>query len=45
MFSGPSSPGLCGLSIKSDEVRPEERRKAESLRVEFYGNPSWTRRR
>ena len=38
-------PRALGLSIKHDEVRLEEGRRAVSLRAECYGEPSWTRRR
>jgi lipoate-protein ligase A len=34
-----------GLPFQADEVRPEERRRAEALRLQVYSDPSWTRRR
>jgi lipoyl(octanoyl) transferase len=33
------------LPILMDQVRPEERARAETLRLEVYSNPVWTRRR
>ena len=38
-------PRALGLSTTTDEVRPEEGRRADSLLLEVYGQPSWTRRR
>jgi lipoate-protein ligase A len=38
-------PEALALSIRVGEVRLEERRRAETLRREVYGNPSWTLRR
>ena len=38
-------PEALGLSSRADEVRTEERRRAESLNRQVYGDPSWTRRR
>jgi lipoate-protein ligase A len=38
-------PLSLGFPLLADEVRPDERLRAGTLRREVYGNPSWTNRR
>ncbi len=38
-------PEALGLPARADDVRPDERRRAENLRRQVYGDPSWTLRR
>ena len=38
-------PEALGLPTRADDIRLDERRRAEALRRDVYGDPSWTRRR